>query len=180
MTALIVVALITLEAAYISISLWVLIREKLSAWRNVGLFVGIVAASMVSGATYLLVGFTPFEHLLFIALLFGLLKLVCKEGVLFYNVGLISVILGVKFTLEIIGMLPVLLGAMEFSVAYRLAYSCALFIFAVCARNVLSKLRDIVDVHWKKEYTFYVRYLLNIGFIIAICAYIFIFYLTIR
>jgi len=169
----IIIALIFLEALYIFISLRAIIHEKLSAWRNVGLFVGIIAMNLGSGIIGLIIGFTPFEHLIFIALLFGLMKLICKESVLFYHLGIISVILGVKFTLEIIGMLPVLVGIIEFSAVYRLAYSIALFIFAIYTKSVLSKLCDIVDCYFKKEYTFYVRYLLCIGFIIAIIAYIY-------
>jgi hypothetical protein len=180
MTAAIIVTLILLEAVYIFISLKAIIREKLSVTRNAFLFFGIIAANLGSGLIGFAISFSPFEHLIFIALLFGLMKLACKEGVLFYAVGLISVILGVKFTLEIIGMLPVMLGAMEFSAPYRLTYSVVLFIFAVCTRNVLSKLRDIVDDYWKRENPFYVRYLLNIGFIIAICAYIYGFVFFVR
>ena len=176
MGSLIIALLVALEATYIFISLRAIIREKLSVGRNTGLFFGIIVANLASGILYM----SPFRHLLFIALLFGLMKLVCKEHVLFYNMGLISIILGIKATLEIGGMLPILFGAMEFNTAYRLACSIGLFIFAACTRSILSRFRDIVDGYWRQDYTFYVRYLLNIGFIIALCIYIYGFTLIIR
>jgi len=67
----IIAALIVLEALYIFLSLKAIIREKLSPWRNAGLFFGVVAANLGSG---ILAG-SVFRFLLIAGLLYGLMKL---------------------------------------------------------------------------------------------------------
>jgi len=194
----VIALLVALEAGYIFISLRAILGDKLGVWRNMnadlgyelplpqhertlcilrnaGLFFGIIAANLVSGILHM----SPFRHLLFIALLFGLMKLVCRERILFYNMFLVSAILGIKATLEMFIVLTVVLNVFEFSVFYRIICNLILLVFAIVSRKLFTWLRDFVDNLWQQENTFYVRYCLNIGFIASICMYIYVFSLVI-
>jgi len=177
----VIILLIILEALYIFISLKAISREKLSALRNVFLFLGIVAANLGSAA------FTssPFRFLLASILIFGIACLVCngvkyyrnliriaiKHGframlkarngkVCYYTLFLVMAILTAKVALEIGGMMLLIRGHIELATQSLTIFAAGILTFPVATFRATATLAAFVDNQWHKERTFWVRYAL--------------------
>jgi len=158
---LVIILLVALEAAYIFISLKAIICEKLGVIKNAFLFCGIIAANLGSGILYA----TPFRFLLVAFLVFGLMKLICREMVYFYSLFLIMAVYAVKYIIEVGGMMLFALGIFEMTPTIMLVFSTIMLVFPILTYKILCKITAFVDKKWHETETFYLRYVLVLGMI---------------
>jgi len=162
MTMPVIALLVALEAMYIFISLKAIIREKLSVGRKIFLFFGIVAANLASGILYM----TPFRFLMVAFLVFGLLKLVCRDRVYYYNLFLVKIVYGVKLAIELLIVLFIFGDNHEFTPSRMVAVGAALLVIPIGLYLPTQKIRNYVNELWHKDDTFLVRYVLCALFIL--------------
>jgi len=166
----IIALLIILEAAYIFISLKAIIREKLSVLRNAFLFGGIIVVNLGSG---ILMHGSAFRYLSIAFATFGLLKLLYrnKYEIHLYVLFLIMAIDAIKATVEII-IVTNIIGVQNLTIGNALVISLLIMIIPVGLYSFTRYIVDVIDNKWKKEKTFYIRYIMSMCMFAGIFVYL--------
>jgi len=159
--------MIALEALYVDLCIVFSKNEKLSVTRHFLLFVGIIIANLISGVLFASV----FRFLCWSVLTYGVMILIYKRNVKFFDIFVLFCILFLKTFLEYV--ILHILGWDIDSISHTIIIivGAIIAILPLITKALLARAYFALGLLWKKDNTFYIRYVLCILFICAILLY---------